>query len=149
MNGRCGARRSATSSVLRLLVFAGMAGCYGGPFDPVLVDVCDGHLEVGKPLQTGVGDIGSDVLTVVAFDDVVVVDLDGVPSDFITASRTEDRHLALEPHAVGVGYLKVHVAAPDGEPTWTWFLLNVRDAPVDATVCERTTACRRTYSESR
>jgi hypothetical protein len=125
-----------------------LAGCYGGPLEPVLVDVCDGHLEVGKPQQTNVGDIGGDVLTVVAFDDVVVVNLDGVPSDFVAASRTDDDQLLLDPRAVGVGYLKIHISAPEGDATWAWFLLDVREAPVDTTACEWTTACRRTYAES-
>jgi hypothetical protein len=137
----------------RLHAFAGvaiaLASCTGGTFEPVLVDVCDGHLEVGKPVQADVGDIGSDVLTTVAFDDVVVVDLDDTPSNFVAASRTADGELALEPRLVGVGYLKVHVAAPEGDPTWTWFLLDVRESPIDTTACEWTTACRRTYGESR
>ena len=69
--------------MLRLcpLVTSALVACYGGPFEPVLVDVCDGHLELGEVQTTGVGNIGSDVLEVVAFDDVLVVDLDDVPSD--------------------------------------------------------------------
>ena len=56
--------------------------------------------------------------------------------------------MTLEPRAVSVGYLKIHIEAPEGDPAWAWFLLDVRDRPIDMRYCSWTSACRRTYAES-
>ena len=65
--------------------------------------------------------------------------------------RDEAARFRVAPLTVLVDPARAHqmVDAPDSDPSWTWFLLDVRATSVDASTCEWTTACRRTYSESR
>ena len=145
------ARRCVDASRLMpvALLFTLLVACYGGPFEPVLFEVCDGHLEAGRNTQTQVANVGSDAAELIDFDEAIVVDLDDEASGFVTATRMEDGRLLLDARAVGVGYVKLHIEAPDAEPSWAWFLLDVRDGPSSAAADCWTSVCRRTYQTSR